>query len=129
MDSRMHHTASRRAAGWWLLIAGIVAGPLPASAADYPERPVKFITQGAAGSGPDVIARVVADHLGKLWGRAVPIVNQVGGGGIVAAQTAAAADPDGYTLYVPTSTSFVILPELHERMPVDIDRQFTPVGI
>jgi tripartite-type tricarboxylate transporter receptor subunit TctC len=106
-----------------------VLGAIPAAGSPYPERAVKIITQGAAGSGPDVIARVTADHLGKLWGHGVAVVNQSGGAGLIAAQAAAMAEPDGYTLYLPTTTSFVILPELHDRLTVDIDQQFTPIGI
>ena len=49
-----------------ITITGISA---PALAQTYPERPVKLVTQGAAGSGPDVIARIVTDHLGRLWGQ------------------------------------------------------------
>jgi tripartite-type tricarboxylate transporter receptor subunit TctC len=97
--------------------------------ADYPTHPVKVITQGAAGSGPHVVARIVADHLARAWGTAVPIVNQTGGGGLIAAQTAAVAEPDGHTLYLPTITSFVILPEMHDKLPVDLHRQFVPIGI
>jgi tripartite-type tricarboxylate transporter receptor subunit TctC len=40
----------------------------PSAAQDYPSRPVKFINQGGPGSGPDVICRIVADHLSRLWG-------------------------------------------------------------
>lgn len=114
------------------LLAGLAIALLTAAtaiAADYPSRPVKLITQGAAGSGPDVIARVVADQLGKLWGQSVAIVNSTGGGGLLAAQSAAEAEPDGYTLYVPTITTFVILPEMHDRLPFDLDRDFARVNI
>jgi tripartite-type tricarboxylate transporter receptor subunit TctC len=45
----------------------ITAMSSSAPAQTYPERPVKLVTQGAAGSGPDVIARIVTDHLGRLW--------------------------------------------------------------
>src|SRR5262245_3960941 len=51
-----------------LLGAAAAAWPLAAQAEDYPTRSVKLITQGAAASGPDVIARIVAEHLGRLWG-------------------------------------------------------------
>jgi tripartite-type tricarboxylate transporter receptor subunit TctC len=47
----------------------ITAMSSSAPAQTYPERPVKLVTQGAAGSGPDVIARIVTDHLGRLWGQ------------------------------------------------------------
>src|SRR5690348_831638 len=128
MNSRIFSIAVIRAVAA-VLASCAVASALSATATTYPERAVRIITQGAAGSGPDVIARVTADHLGKLWGRPAPVVNHVGAAGLLAAQAAAAAEPDGYTLYLPTVTSFVILPELHDRMTVDIDRQFRPIGI
>ena len=67
----------------------ITAMSSPASAQTYPERPVRLVTQGAAGSGPDVIARIVSDHLGRLWGQQLVIINQPGAGGTAAARTAA----------------------------------------
>ena len=130
MDARVLRSDMAVVVAILLLAAIAILGATPARAtADYPQRPVRIVTQGAAGSGPDVIARIVADHLGKLWGRGVTILNQSGAGGLVALQTAAAAEPDGYTLYLPTSTTIVILPEMHDRLPVDIYRQFTPIGI
>lgn len=110
------------------IISSTAATPT-AGASDYPSRPVKLITQGAAGSGPDVIARIVADRLGKLWGQSVSIVNSTGGGGLLAAQAAATAEPDGYTLYVPTITTFVILPEMHDRLPVDLEHDFARISV
>lgn len=86
-----------------------------AAASDYPAKPVRLITQGAAGSGPDVITRIVAAHLAKRWGQQVLVVNHAGGGGVLAGRAAATADPDGYTLYVPTITTFVIMPENASR--------------
>ena len=59
----------------------------------YPDRPVKLVTQGAAGSGPDVIGRIVSDHLGRLWGQQIVIINQPGAGGSAAARMAAGAAP------------------------------------
>ncbi|MDM0113731.1 tripartite tricarboxylate transporter substrate binding protein [Variovorax sp. J22R133] len=100
-----------------------------AGAASWPDKPVKLIVQGAAGSGPDVLARTVASHLEQRWKQAVFVVNQPGGGGLIAAQAAAGAEPDGYTLYVPTITTYVILPEMHDKLPLDLERDFTPIGL
>ena len=111
-----------------ILLAAIAFTGL-APAADYPVRAVKVITQGAAGSGPDVVARIVGEALSQAWRQPVSIVNAPGGGGLVAAKAAAAAEPDGYTLYAPTITTFVILPEMFDPMPVDLDRDFTRVGL
>lgn len=116
----------------WLWVAAMAlpfaSPPLSADAADYPSRPVKIITQGAAGSGPDVIARLVADKLGQLWQQPVAIVNLPGAGGANAARVAAGAEPDGHTLYIPTITSFVILPEVQTRLPFDMGRDFVHIG-
>jgi len=95
----------------------------------YPVRPVKLIVQGAAGSGPDVLARAVAEQLERSWKQPVVIVNLPGAGGLIAAQTAAAAEHDGYTLFAPTITTFVILPEMHEKLPFDLERDFAPIGL
>src|SRR5262245_20725208 len=88
-----------------------LCAPTATPAADYPGKPVRVIAQGAAGSGPDVIVRIVGEHLGREWGQPVVIVNHPGAGGLVAGRAAAASAPDGYTLYAPTITTFVILPE------------------
>jgi tripartite-type tricarboxylate transporter receptor subunit TctC len=101
----------------------------PLNAEPYPSRYVSIIIQTAAGSGPDVIARIVADRLTHIWGHQVAIINRNGAAGVVAAQAAAAAQPDGYTLYMPTSTALVILPETQPKLPVDFERDFVPIGL
>ena len=110
-----------------LLFASSLISPA-AEAAEYPTKPVKIITQGAAGSGPDVITRIVAEYLGRRWGQQVLILNQPGAGGVMAGRAAAIAEADGYTLYVPTITTFVIMPEIQKSLPFDLERDFTRVG-
>jgi putative tricarboxylic transport membrane protein len=100
-----------------------------ANAEEYPSRHVSIITQAAAGSGPDVIGRIIADRLSQSWGRQVVILNRNGAAGLVAAQAAAAAQPDGYTLYMPTSTALVILPETQPNFPINFERDFVPIGL
>jgi tripartite-type tricarboxylate transporter receptor subunit TctC len=114
-----------------LLSAAFVAFALThtiAEASEFPNRPVRIITQGAAGSGPDVVARLVAEELSRLWQQQVLILNHPGGGGVLAARAAAAAEPDGYTLYLPTITSYVIMPEVQPKLPFDIVSDFTQIG-
>lgn len=110
-----------------LLAATVVASG--AEASDYPAKPVRIITQGAAGSGPDVITRTVADHLARKWGQQVAILNYPGAGGLVAGRAAATADKDGHTLYAPTITTFVIMPEIQPKLPFDLERDFASVGL
>jgi len=110
-------------------IVGALTARSPANAEAYPSRYVSIVIQTAAGSGPDVIARIVADRLSHSWGQQVIIMNRNGAAGLVAAQAAAAAQPDGYTLYMPTSTALVILPETQPKLPVDFERDFVPIGL
>src|SRR5437016_11728111 len=109
--------------------AAICAAASEVAAETYPSRYVSVIIQTAAGSGPDVIARIVADGLTQSWGQQVAIINRNGAAGLIAAQAAAAAQPDGYTLYMPTSTALVILPETQPKLPVDFERDFVAIGL
>ena len=118
--------AGLAAFGFAALLALTVSAP--AAAQDYPSRPVKFINQGGAGSGPDVICRIVADHLSRLWGQQAIVLNHPGAGGAIAARAAAAAEPDGYTLYMPASATYTVLPESPGSLPFDLEKAFMPVG-
>jgi tripartite-type tricarboxylate transporter receptor subunit TctC len=110
-----------------LLVAiGLIAAP--AFAQDFPNRPVRLITQGAAASGPDVVARIIFDQLGKMWGQQPVIINAVGAGGSTAARQAHAAAPDGYTLYMPAASAFIVMPEVFPNLGFDMFRDFAPVG-
>ena len=101
----------------------------PAKADVYPTRPVMLLSPTGAGSGPDVIARIVADRLTKTWGQQVLVVNRPGGGGVIAAQAAAVAPSDGHTLYMPIASTFVVLPETQAKMPLDLARDLVPMGM
>jgi tripartite-type tricarboxylate transporter receptor subunit TctC len=95
----------------------------------YPSRHVSIISQVAAGSGPDVVARVVADRLAHTWGKQVAIINRQGAAGLLAAQAAVAAPADGYTLFLPTVSGLIIAPEIQPKFPVDFERDFASIGI
>ena len=101
------------------------------SALAYPDKPVTIIVAVAAGASPDIIARILGDKLTNVWKQQVVIVNRPGGGGIIAAQAAAAANPDGYTLYMPLSSTFVVLPESKQHGPklAELFHDLLPVGL
>jgi tripartite-type tricarboxylate transporter receptor subunit TctC len=99
-----------------------------AGAETFPARPVKLITQGAPGSGPDVIARIVGDAFSRLWGQQVVVLAQPGAGGSAAARVAAAAPADGYTLYMPATSAFIIMPEMLPNLPFNLGRDFVRIG-
>lgn len=110
-------------------LAALMATGLPAAAQDkYPSRFVKVITTTGTGTGPDVILRIVADHLGREWGQQVIVENNSTGGGLVAAQQAAQATADGYTLLQASASSFTVLPIRQERAPTRIGVDLKPVA-
>jgi tripartite-type tricarboxylate transporter receptor subunit TctC len=113
-----------------LVLLALVSGAVtPAWSQTYPARPVKLVTQGAAGTGSDVVARLVTDQLSRMWDQQIVILNHPGAGGSAAARVAAAAAPDGYTLYVAATSTFIAMHEMFPNLPFSIDRDFTPIGV
>src|ERR1700726_5256346 len=105
------------------LILATAAGA--AQAEDYPTRPVRLITDGAAGSAIDVPMRIIADGLSRLWGQQAVIINQPGAGGAIAARAAAASAPDGYTLGISSFSAFAALPRAADNLPIQVPRDLT----
>jgi len=93
----------------------------------YPGKPVRVIVPFAAGGTPDVVGRIVSQQLAAQTGQAFVVENRPGADGVVGAQTVAEAPPDGYTLLV-TSSSFVVNPSFHKKLPFDVVRDFEPVS-
>lgn len=126
----MKHRTDRKGLG--VLVAVLVAsaaGLATAQAQDnYPAKPVQFITPAAAGNGPDVVARIVGEHLSRMWNEQVLVVNRPGASGLIAAVAAQAAAPDGYTLYASNTSSMVVLP-VTGKVPFDMATAFTPIGM
>ena len=104
-------------------------GGVPAQAQSWPSKPVKIIMATAAGSAPDVIARIVTDRLSQTWGQQVLIINRPGAGGLIALQALAAAERDGHTLYLPSSSSLVVLPVTNANLPLSIERDLVPIAL
>lgn len=94
-----------------LFTAGIaVMLALPAAQAaqpDFPQRPIRLIIGSAAGSGPDIISRVLADRLYKSWGQRIVVDARPGAAGVISAELALRANPDGYTWMMLTSQLLV----------------------
>jgi len=99
-----------------------------ALAQGYPSAPVKLITQGAPASGPDVVARIVGDELSRRWKQQIVILNATGAGGSVAAKQAIQAEADGYTLYLPAASAFIVMPEMFPALKIDMQKDFVPLG-
>lgn len=112
-----------------LLLVVCISAASPALAQDYPQKPVSIIVPFAPGVGADVIVRILADRLTQRWKQQVLVVNRPGASGLVAAQTAAAAAPDGYTLYMPVSSNFAVRPENRAKWPVELPDDFATIGL
>src|SRR5258705_2803609 len=81
-----------------ILVFFIFAFALPATAQQYPTKPVRLLVGYAAGSSTDIVGRVMADRLGAYWKQTVIVENRGGAAGNVAAAAAAKSPGDGYTL-------------------------------
>ena len=80
------------------------------------------------GSGPDNVARLLSERLGKQWGQAVVIENKPGGQNVIGAQTAARAPADGQTFYFATTAALVTNAYLFKSLPYDPQKDFVPVA-
>jgi tripartite-type tricarboxylate transporter receptor subunit TctC len=101
-----------------------------AQSQDYPTKPVTFITPAAAGNSPDVATRIVADRLTQIWKQQIVVLNRPGAGGLIAAQAAAAAENDGYTLYMSQASTFTVLPiEQEGKLTLNLQTAFVPTGL
>jgi tripartite-type tricarboxylate transporter receptor subunit TctC len=95
----------------------------------YPGRPVRVIVPVPAGGTPDVVARMVTPGLVAAFGQQFIIDNRAGAGGLIAAEMAAHAAPDGYTLFFSSPGALTILPYLQKNVSYDVVRDFTPVSL
>jgi tripartite-type tricarboxylate transporter receptor subunit TctC len=119
-----------RAVGFISAIAAIFLGALPHSALaqnDYPNRPISLIVPYAAGGVADVAMRLLGDKLSNRLGQQFVIENRPGAGGIVAAQAAASAQGDGYTLLM-TGNNTAIAAALFKSLPYNVLTDFASIS-
>src|SRR5262245_29144554 len=101
----------------------LVAAP---ASAQYPDRPVRMIVGFPPGGAADILGRMAAQPLSEALGQQVVVDNRGGAGGLIATETAAKANPDGYTLLF-TSIPHVINPHLYRKVGYDALKDFVPV--
>ena len=106
-----------------LLPLGALAQPA------WPAKPVRIVVPFAAGGTTDILARAVAQELGKAFGQSFIVDNKAGAGGNIGADLVAKAAPDGYTLLMGTVGTQAINKSLYARMPFDPQKDFQPITL
>ena len=110
-----------------LCMAGLVTCTVRSSpAAEYPERPIRYVVAFAPGAFNDILARIVAQKMSSSFGKQVVVDNRAGAGGNLGAELVAKASPDGYTL-LNISSAHTIAQTLYSRINYSLERDLAPV--
>jgi tripartite-type tricarboxylate transporter receptor subunit TctC len=112
-----------------LVISTVIAGPGAAQsvgAQNYPTRPIRIIALSSPGSGPDIVGRLIGSRLTEAWGQQAIVDPRPAATGIVGAEIASKAAPDGHTMVIVTSQA-VIVSVMYEKLPFNLIRDFAPI--
>lgn len=121
--------AIKRTAPACLLAAALCIMPIAAGAQDYPTKPIVMVVPFPPGGPSDVVARIIAEGMGRAMKSQIVIENVGGAGGTVGSMRVASAAPDGYTLLAGSMGSHVAAPVLQPNVTYDSQRDFVPVGV
>jgi len=111
-----------------LVLVGITSS-VPATAQQYPARPIRMLIGFPPGGGTDIVGRIVAQKLSENLGQQIIAENRGGATGMVAAELAARAAPDGYTIMMAHIAAMSILPSLYPKMAYDTAKDFAPITL
>lgn len=100
-----------------------------ASAQSYPSKPIVLVVPFAPGGFVHTVAQMFAESMGSDLNQSIVVLNKPGANGNVAADFVAKAEPDGYTIFLPTASILTINPHLYKGLQYDVLKDFTPVGL
>ena len=106
-----------------LLTAPTIAAP------NFPTKQVRVVIPFTPGQGSDILARALSSHLANRWGHPVVVENRAGANGAIALQEVARSASDGHTLLLTSNSPIVINPNLYQKLPYDVERNFTAVAL
>ncbi len=119
----------KRLSSWAVMALAMWAVPgAHAAQPAFPEKPIRLIIGSAPGSGPDIGARLVGDYLYGVWGQRVVVDARPGVAGIISAELALRANPDGYTWMMLTSQLFVAT-SVYRDLKFDLDKDFVSIAL
>ncbi|GGA95892.1 MFS transporter [Brucella endophytica] len=110
------------------VLASLALGA-PASAQQFPTRPVTLVVPFSAGGSTDVVARIIAEKMADGLGQQVVVENVGGAGGSLGADRVARAEPDGYTILMGTVATHALNPLIFKTKPYDAEKDFAPVSL
>lgn len=114
---------------WPLGAALALAAAMPASAQNYPDRPIRLVVAFPAGGTTDIVARILAEYAGRSLGQQMIVENRPGAGGNIGTELVARAAPDGYTLSLCTIGTCAINLSIYPDTGYDLERDFAPVSL
>lgn len=99
-----------------------------AAAQSYPNAAMRWIVPYPAGGGTDVVARMLAEPMGRALGKTIVIDNKPGGGTMIAGEIIARAKPDGLTFGTVDTSTVALAPHLYAKVPYQSDKDFSYIG-
>jgi tripartite-type tricarboxylate transporter receptor subunit TctC len=111
-------------------LAGLVLSALasPGFTQSFPHGPMRWIVPYPAGGGTDVVARMLAEPMGRALGQTIFIENRPGGGTMIAGDLIARAKPDGLTFGTVDTSTVALAPHLYAKVPYKVDKDFSFIG-